>query len=59
MLDVDTEPAGVVTPAGTSPAERGVMWQHQPAASLDYSFNRIHHNLSQYNCYYVYAFVYA
>ena len=48
MLDVDTEPAIVVAPGGASPAERRVMWQCPMAASLDCSFNRIHHNLGQY-----------
>ena len=49
MLDVDTEPVGVVAPGDASPAERRVMWQHHPAAILDCFFDRIHHNLSQYN----------
>ena len=51
MLDMDTEPARVVARGGASLAERKVMWQHWPAASLDCSFDRIHHNFSQYNCY--------
>ena len=61
MVDADTEPAGVVVPSCASPAERRVMWQHRPAATLDCSFDRIHHNHRQYNRYYsyVYAFVYA
>ena len=48
MLDMDTKPARVVVPNGASLAEMRVMWQHLPAAILDCSFDRIHHNLSQY-----------
>ena len=59
MLNVDIEPARVVVPDGVPSAKRIVMRQHWPAASLDCSFNTIHHNLSQYNCYYVYVIVYA
>ena len=33
MLDLDTEPAGVVAPDGASPAKMRVMWQHWQAAS--------------------------
>ena len=52
MLDVDTEQARVVAPGGASLTERRVMRQHRPAASLDCCFDRIHHNLIQYNYYY-------
>ena len=60
MLDVDTEPAKVVALGGASLAERIVMWQHRPAASLDCSFDRIHHNLiiSQYSLLLLAMFLY-
>ena len=51
MLDVDTEPAGVVALSGASSPERRVMWKHRAATSLDCSFDRINHNLSHYNWY--------
>ena len=51
IQDVNTETARVVAPDGASPDKRRVMWQHRPAGSLNCSFDRIHHNLGQYNCY--------